>query len=548
MKGGLLLLSFDFSHYYRYDELTSFLKVAAEQYPHLARLQSIGKSYEGRDIWLLELSNQEVGDPANKPAMYIEGNMHAGEVTGCAVCQYTIWYLLDNYGTDPDVTNLLDTRTFYINPRVSPDGAEKYLATPYMLRSSVHSYPGEAEDGLYPEDIDGNGYILQMRLPDPMGDWRVSDHDPRLMVRRDPGEQNGQFYRLFQEGLVRNYRDDQEVTIARPLWGLDFNRNYPANWAPDHLQRGAGPYPLSESETKAVVDFMLAHKNVGGIMSYHTSGGVILRPYSTKADSHFPGADLRIYGILGNIAKEITGYDLIGVFDGLNCGLPSHGDLKDWAYEHYGVLVFTTELWDAGKAAGARSIDWSKEPSEAEREARELKLLEWQDKEFEGQGFVGWHKYDHPQLGEVEIGGWKTKEYMQNPPANYLEAECHKNAMFTLKHALLSPLVRVQKVNVNKCDEDLWQISVTVANEGFLPTHVTEQAVKIKVAKPVKVSLGTAAGVSLIDGDATLELGHLAGWSKAQATWLVRGQVGDACTVIVRSEKGGCDAQVVTLS
>lgn len=541
------MLSLQYDHYYRYDELTAFLQTAAEEYPHLARLQSIGQSWQGREIWLLEISNRQIGDPARKPAMYIEGNMHAGEVTGCAVCQHTIWHLLTHYGTDPEVTRLLDTRTFYVNPRVSPDGAEQYLTTPHSLRSSVRPYSDPEEAGLLPADIDGDGLILQMRWPDPTGDWKVSPSDPRLMVHRLPSEQSGQFYRLLPEGTIRDYRPEQEVAVARSAWSLDFNRNYPANWAPESEQRGAGPYPLSEPETRAVVDFLLAHQNVAGIMSYHTSGGVILRPYSTKDDQSFPGGDLRTYRILGNIAKEITGYDLIGVFGGLNHGLPSHGDLKDWAYEHYGVFVFTTELWDVAAAAGADPVDWSREPSEAEREQRWLQLLRWQDREFGGDAFVSWRRYLHPQLGEVELGGWKVKQYLQNPPAGYLAAECEKNAAFTFKHALLSPLLRIQKVTVSKCDGELWQIAVAVANEGFLPTNITEQAIRAKVAKSVQLMLQPGPEVELIDCGPAVNLGHLAGWSRAQASWLVRGPAGSVCTVQVSSPKAGCDAQIITL-
>lgn len=541
--------AFDFSHYHRYEELTAFLRETAHKHPHLARLVSIGQSYEGRDIWVLELSNWQVGNPASKPAMYIEANMHAGEVAGCAVCEYTIWYLLSRYGEDPEVTSLLDTRTFYINPRVSPDGAELYLTTPYHLRSSVRPYPDESVDGLYQEDVDGDGYILQMRIEDPTGDWRVSDYDSRLMIRRKPGEKEGTYYRLYTEGYVRNYHGG-EIKLAGSKWGLDFNRNYPANWAPEHQQRGAGPYPLSEPETRAVVDFLLSHKNVSGIMSYHTSGGVILRPYSTKDDSHFTGADLRLYKAIGTIAKDITGYDLIGVYASLNRGTPSHGDLKDWAYEHYGVLVFSTELWDVNAAAGGPLVDWSRsrELSEEDWEARMLHLLAWNDREFGGRAFEPWRPFEHPQLGRVEIGGWKNKEYTQNPPPGYLQQECHKNALFTLKHAALSPLVRLNRVHVNKRDNDLWQVTVTIVNEGFLPTNITEQAVRSKIAKPVLISLEMAQGMELIDGEPQIELGHIAGWSKVQACWLVQGRAGDVCTIHVSSQKGGLDAQVITLS
>ncbi|MGI6344787.1 MAG: M14 family metallopeptidase [Bacillota bacterium] len=546
-----MLDAFDFSHYHRYHELTDFLKQAAEAYPDLARLHSIGRSYEGRDIWVMELSNRQVGDPACKPAMYIEGNMHAGEVTGCAVCQYTIWYLLKNYGTLPEITDLLDTRTFYINPRVSPDGAEKYLTTPYHLRSSVRPYPGITTNGLYQADVDGDGQILQMRVQDPMGGWRVSEHDSRLMVRRRPGEKGGVYYHLYQEGFIRGpYREGEQVKQAAPLWGLDFNRNYPANWAPEYEQRGAGPYPLSEPETRAVVDFLLAHKNVGAIMSYHTSGGVILRPYSTKDDSSFPAADLQLYQALGGIAREITGYDLIGVYSGLNRGRPSHGDLKDWAYEHYGALVFTTELWDIGAAAGAEPMDWTnpRQFSRFNREERMLQLLRWNDEKLGGQAFVDWYPFDHPQLGRVELGGWKTKQYMQNPPPEYLPDECHKNMLFTLRHAALSPLLRIDRVSVTRRNSELWQVLLTVANEGFLPSNITDQAIRAGVARPVEVELDLPPEAEMVDGEPLVDLGHLAGWSKTQATWLLRAAPGTSCTIKIYSERGGCDVQTITLS
>jgi murein tripeptide amidase MpaA len=112
-----------------------------EQYPKLASLASAGKSYEGRDIWVLTISGDTECAPDEKPAMYIEGNIHAGEVTASMVCLYTAQRLLENYGSCEEITHLLNTRTYYILPRVNPDGAEKYLTTPYTLRSSVKPYP-----------------------------------------------------------------------------------------------------------------------------------------------------------------------------------------------------------------------------------------------------------------------------------------------------------------------------------------------------------------------------------------------------------------------
>ena len=131
----------DFSRYLDYCEMTQALKDMVYESSHLAKMSSLGKSYEGRDIWLVELTNSETGPAEDKPAMYIDGNIHAGEVTGSAVCLYTIWYLLSEYGKDSFVTKLLDKKAFYVIPRISVDGADVFLHTPYSLRSSTREYP-----------------------------------------------------------------------------------------------------------------------------------------------------------------------------------------------------------------------------------------------------------------------------------------------------------------------------------------------------------------------------------------------------------------------
>jgi murein tripeptide amidase MpaA len=70
-----------FDTYYRYEQLTSFLKQWAEDYPNLCKLESIGQSYEGRDIWLMIVTNFETGPDIEKPAYWADGNIHATEVS-----------------------------------------------------------------------------------------------------------------------------------------------------------------------------------------------------------------------------------------------------------------------------------------------------------------------------------------------------------------------------------------------------------------------------------------------------------------------------------
>ncbi len=250
----------DFGEYFRYDALTAHLRGLAAAYPDLAVLELIGQTWRERDIWCMTLTNRATGPHDEKPAFYIDANIHAEEVTTSHTALYTIWYLLENYGTAPDVTWLLDHLTFYIIPRVNPDGAEISLTTGHHWCGNGRYLPGEEQTaGLCQHDINGDGLIVQMRIEDPAGEWKVSEDDPRLMVQRAPGEVGGgPYYRLYREGELRGAWDGVTIEIEKPRDG-NLNRNYPAGWRPEFRQYGAGEYPLSEPEALATAQFIRDH-------------------------------------------------------------------------------------------------------------------------------------------------------------------------------------------------------------------------------------------------------------------------------------------------
>src|SRR5215203_2138692 len=121
----------NFDAYLRYGELTRALHALAEEHPGFCKVESIGKSYEGREIWLAELTNSETGPAETKPAFWVDGNTHAGEVTGSMAALYLLEHPLENYGTADLVTRPLEEQPFSVLPRLSPDGAERYLTTAY---------------------------------------------------------------------------------------------------------------------------------------------------------------------------------------------------------------------------------------------------------------------------------------------------------------------------------------------------------------------------------------------------------------------------------
>lgn len=533
--------------YHSYAEILELLHQWQAAFPHLAKFYPIGKTYEQRDIYVIEITNQATGPAEDKPTYYIDANFHAGEVTGSAVALYTISYLLENYGTDASITTLLDSKAFYIIPRVSVDGAELYLHTPVMLRSSTRLYPYEEDqDGLHPEDINGDGVITQMRVLDPNGEWKVSELDPRLMIRRAPDDFAGEFYRIYMEGRIQNF-DGVEVKQAPARYGLDINRNAPAYWM---NKPSSGPYPFSEPETRTVADFLLSKKNIAGAMSYHTSGGVHLRPPCTKSDDKLTGRDLEYFKAIWERGTEYTGYPQVGVFDGFTADKqnPMGGIFMDWVYEHQGILCWSTELWNVAKQAGIEKTDFlsHRKKSPQELEADGLKLLQWNDKELNGEGFVAWTPFEHPDLGPVEIGGWKTKYVRQNPPVQFLEAECHNNAMFTLVHAHSLPQIGIRKPKVECVSPGFYRISAGVVNQGYLPTNASDMATRLNAIKPVEATI-CGAGVTVPAGKAKLELGQLPGWGEKKVEWLVQAEPGTKATITAQGERAGKAQVQITL-
>ena len=527
--------------YYKYEEIYALLKSWHEEFPQLTKLYSIGKTYEGREMWMLEITNSATGAGDDKPGYYIDANFHAGEVTGSAVVLYTINHVLGSYGTDDMITGVVDEKTLYLLPRVSADGSELYLTTPFMLRSSTRLYPfDEDQDGLHGEDINGDGRILQMRVRDEAGDWKVSEHDPRLMIKRGPDDIKGQFFRLYTEGHVKNY-DGVEVKQPRPRWGLDINRNFPANWDIESRQVGAGPFPLSEPETRAVAEFVSKSKNLAGAQSYHTTGGVHLRPFCTKEDAKLPPKDREAYKAIGEKGKEFTGYPHTSVLEGFtqDKSKPMRGIYMDWLYEHCGLLSWSTELWDIVGRAGIEKKGMIAEinKTDKEKEQDQLKILQWNDANLEGKGFVNWSSFDHPQLGEIEIGGWDIKFVRQNCPHKFLEEECQKNMNFTFVHINALPQLKLRNVRCEQVETGVYKISAAVVNQGYLPSSGSELAAQSGFTKPPEAKLEVPGGKVLTKE--TIELGHMPGFATKKVEWVINAPAGTAVSIVVKGERAG---------
>lgn len=504
----------DYARYYGVAELDATLREFVGEYPHLITLESIGKSYEGRDLWLATLTNHNTGAAADKPGFWVDANIHATEITGAMAALHLIDTLLVGHGTDEQATRLLDTTTFYILPRFNPDGAERAMTTPRGVRSSVRPYPhAERKDGLYPDDLNGDGLILQMRLPDVSGDWRVSAHDARVMVRRRPDEMGGTYYRMLPEGTIQNY-DGVNIRMSPALEGLDINRNFPVQWRPEAEQSGAGPYPTSEPEIRAVVQWISDHPEIHSALTYHTFSGVLLRPYGDRADDAINLHDLEVFKLLGKRGTELTGYPSVSVYHDFRYS-PNDvitGVFDDWVYDHFGMFAWTVEFWDMVGEAGIKErkfIEWFKDHPEDD----DLKLIKWNDEQANGEAFMDWQPFEHPQLGAVEIGGWHPLYALRNPPPAKLLATIAPVTQFALAHAAIAPLLRVASFTAEGLGNQLYRLRAVVQNEGYLPTYGSQKGKERRACRPLEVQLTVPEGAIVEVGDVKHEIEHLEGRS-----------------------------------
>lgn len=554
--------AYNFDRFLRYDEMVSWLKHLAQSFPHLVSLETYGKSHKGRDLWLATVTDVVTGAHDTKPAHWIDANIHATEVTGGVAALYVLHYLASEFGRDDQVTEVLRTRTFYIVPRVNPDGVEDALADrPLYHRSSVRPWPwrdGHTWPGLSMQDIDGDGRVLTMRIADPDGAWVEHEHEPRVMIPIGPlGAPTGeQRYRLLDEGVIENF-DGFTIPTPRDPAGLDLNRNFPAGWGTTVL--GSGDHPMSEPEIDALVRTVRAHTNVCGYNAFHTSGGFMLRPSSTRADSALPPLDLWLWKELGKVGTELTTYPVHSVYEDLTWDKSNtmSGAGDDWAYDHLGVISWTTEFWDAIFAAtGDHSPTdiWYVGPTPEQ----ELAVCRWTDTHAPGS-YCNWYAFDHPQLGKIELGGADMFRTWINAPLSRLRDEVAPHAKFAVYQALASPRLEIKLADADSLGGDVWRVRIGIANTGWLGTEITALANKNKIVLPLTAEI---TGATPVEGGARVKLGQLAGRSafrvsgdgKSDGTpdrvlhsWLVRAKRGNTVTITATHQRAGTATVAIVL-
>ena len=482
--------SLSFDKYHSADVINTWFRRWAEKYPDIVELYETGKSYEGRPILQAALTNTKTGPASDKPGAYFEGGRHSGEVTASETVLWMAKYLIENYGKDPEVTKLLSTKVIYLRPLNNPDGHNLYMHTAQSNRSTTRPDDNDG-DGLLdedaPDDIDGDGLILTMRWKDEeKGSYIPDPRDSSGRIMKRVAEGQG-IYSIAQEGID----NDNDGRINEDgIGGLDLHRNYPENWRPEeevtgrgYTQYGAGQYPLSETETRAVVLFLLSHPNIYIVNSMDTSMPMHLRPPSTSSSEErmYP-EDLAWYQKFDAMGKKITGYQMAGdVYDDYGGGSPLFGHGPDFGYWYYGAIWYGDEIWD-----GARSKDY-----DGDGNIDQIDMLKWDDTENDSLGFSSWRPAKHPVYGDVETGGFNPKFFSQNPPAKHLEKWVKNESLFNIEMVKYLPElvwenIEIKRQKVYRSDSADYRINVSYRNNGKLPTAL-KQAALVKIVTSDKV-------------------------------------------------------------
>jgi hypothetical protein len=538
------------NRYYSYDALVEWSKKIAAAYPQLAQYRTVGKTFQGRTMPLLVIGNLKGQPDTERPGFYMDGNIHSNEIQCSEMCLYTAWYLTEQYGKVDYITQLLDEKVFYIIPTTNPDGREDFFKnsnSPHSPRSTVMPVDDD-QDGLVDEDgnedINGDGSVSTMIRKSKSGRFILDPRDKNKLIEVEPG-QMGEYERLGPEG-IDNDGDGSVNEDGTGYW--DPNRDWAWGWKPGNIQGGAAPTPFYHPETRAIADFVIAHPNISAAITYHNSGGMILRGYSNDEDkSSYGYPDESVYKALGKVGERMMpGYKLMITKEEL---YTVYGGQSDWFHGARGIFCYTGELYTGYQMYHEKQEGWY---------ANNDKFDEFNKQLLFNDGRTEWKTFQHPQYGEVLIGGTKKTTYRINP-GFLLESDLHRNMAFALYCAYHTPQLSIAETTVEALPNGQYLLTATIVNQRIIPTRSQHDISKnISIPDQCELTGGLVlAGMTVQDEifhrvkeanpkqPRKIILDKIPGTGDRKVRWLVQGT--GRYTIEVRSQRGGILRKVVEI-
>jgi hypothetical protein len=291
--GRAPLAAADYTKYHTYDELTAALRELAKAHSSMAKLVEVAKSRDGRTVWAIEIANPAGTPVAQRPALLIAANFEGDQLIGSALALYAAEQLLTGYASNATIKQRLDSHAFYIVPRVNVDGAEAMFGAVKAARKTNSAKNDADNDGRLdedgPEDLNKDGFISVMRVKDPNGPYMLHPDDPRLLKRADAAKGEAGGYSVYWEGIDND--GDGFINEDGP-GGVDLNRNFQHQYP--YYTPDAGPHMISEPESRGMMDYVIARRNIAAILTFGESDNLIASP--TAAGAHAPASVVDLIG------------------------------------------------------------------------------------------------------------------------------------------------------------------------------------------------------------------------------------------------------------
>lgn len=495
-------------------EQANRLNALSKAYPQLTSLKSLTKTNGGKDIWLLTIGT---GKTASKPAIAVIGGVEGNHLLGTELAIGFAEQLLKGSATD-SIKALLNKTTYYVFPNMSPDAMEQYFSKLRADRTGNASNTDDDRDGKTNEDgwddLDGNGKISLLRIESVTGDYKLHPDDARVLVKADISKGEKGKYKLLPEGIDNDkdglFNEDGEGGIA-------FNKNL--TYQHKTFAPGAGDFPASEKETRAMLDFLYDAFNVYAVVSFGSNNNL-----STPI-SYNPGAanqrivaglldaDAKVNSMVSDMYNKVTGSK-----DAPKNNVTA-GDVLSWGYFHFGRYSFSTPGWWVPKT----KPDTTKKEKPFTVEDPTANYLRWASQQGIANTFTEWKTIQHPDFPgqKVEVGG-VDPYVLNNPPYKMVESVIKTHTAFLVKLAGYQPEIDVVNLKTEKLANGLTRISLDVVNKGSLSTH-TKLGERNYFLKKVKVAVQTNDKQEIIGGRKIQLLSSLEPNESNSFSWVVKG-------------------------
>ncbi len=487
----------DYTKYLFYNDIEEHLLYLADKYPDMIKLDILEETDEGRKIYLAEISeNVKSPETKEKGGYYVQGAIHANECGGSSAAMHLIDTLLSQ---KPDV---LKDVVFYIIPRVNPDNVELNMLTNVDARSRIERDLRRLENVVINKDMNGDGKILQMRVKNPLGNYK--EVAPGVMIPRTNQDKEGEFYDVFTEGIIENYNGTLPTYSIR---NYDYNRCFPTGWQP---KPESGEYPLRDKETRAVAEFLVTHPNIFACLDFHNGTNGILFP--NLAEPQPNKEDLSLLKYVGNIASEITELPLIDshAYSGFKqcCGI-----MNQFCHYSLGISYYTVELGNGLNDIGI-------ETNKPYNYFQSLKAVSEYEEENGNHVFYPFEPFNHPQLGDVEIGGsFRGTGYFMHP--KNLAPLVEKTTQFAIKHASMGPELKIDNCEALELGNSIVRIRAQIKNIGIFGTKVIKGTDSYQAGYPVHIYL-EGEDKEILSRPNVYEIPSLASMESCYVEWFVK--------------------------